>query len=96
MSQPRKATLIIEFSDDTQEMLHLYLERAHRGTINLQDGSTAEIIFNPTQTKREYSRDEPIALDDRDPSNSQPEDFTAPLDPDDDIYQIVLQEQGNK
>lgn len=45
--------------------------------------------------KREYSRDEPVAIDDRDPSNSDPADFTAPLDADDNVYGIVFQEQGD-
>lgn len=45
--------------------------------------------------KREFSRDEPVALDDRDPSNTDPEDLTEPLDPDDDIYALVNQQQGD-
>lgn len=45
--------------------------------------------------KREYSRDEPVALDDIDPGNSDPDEFTAPLDPDDDVYQVVTQDQGD-
>lgn len=45
--------------------------------------------------KREYSRDEPVALDDRDPSNSDPETFTEPLDPTDNVYQVISQEQGD-
>lgn len=45
--------------------------------------------------KREYSRDEPVALDDRDPSNTDPDQLTAPLDPDDDVFALVSQEQGD-
>lgn len=44
---------------------------------------------------REHSRDEPVAADDRDPSNSDPDDFTAALDPDDDIYALLGQDQGD-
>lgn len=45
--------------------------------------------------KREYNRDEPVALDDRDPSNTDPDNFTAPLDPADNVYQVLTQEQGD-
>lgn len=48
-----------------------------------------------TERKREYSRDEPVALDDRDPGNTEPEDLTAPLDPDDDVYSLVFPDQGD-
>lgn len=44
-------------------------------------------------TKREYSRDEPIAMADRDPGNSDPDQFTAPLEPEDNVYTRVNQEQ---
>ena len=45
--------------------------------------------------KREYSRDEPVALDDRDPSNSDIDQLTLALDPDDDVYMLVSQDQGD-
>ncbi len=45
--------------------------------------------------KREHSRDVPVAMADRDPSNSSPEDFTDSLDPADDVYTLVFQDQGD-
>lgn len=49
----------------------------------------------PEPAKREYSRDEPVAMDDRDPSNSDPELLTAALAPDDNVYALINQEQGD-
>lgn len=40
----------------------------------------------------EYRRDIPIAAADRDPSNSDPDDFTAPLDADDDVFMMLSQD----
>lgn len=45
--------------------------------------------------KREYNRDEPVALDDRDPGNTDPSELTAPLAPDDDVLTLVYQDQGD-
>ena len=45
--------------------------------------------------KREYSRDEPVALDGRDPSNSDIEKLTSPLEPDDNVYSLVFPDQGD-
>lgn len=45
--------------------------------------------------KREYSRDEPVAMDDRDPSNSEPDQLTEPLEPGDNVYQVIFQDQGD-
>ncbi len=45
--------------------------------------------------KREYSRDEPVALDDRDPGNTDPSNLTEPLEPQDNVYQLVFQDQGD-
>lgn len=39
--------------------------------------------------KREYNRDEPVALDDRDPSNSDIASMVGPLDPEDDVFTLV-------
>lgn len=39
--------------------------------------------------KREYSRDEPVALDDRDPSNADIVSMVAPLEPDDNVYTLI-------
>jgi hypothetical protein len=47
------------------------------------------------EQKREYSRDEPVALDDRDPSNSDPDQFTAALAPDDDVFALINSDQGD-
>jgi hypothetical protein len=44
--------------------------------------------------KREYFRDEPVALDDRDPSNSEIEKLVEPLDPDDNVFTLVNPEPG--
>jgi hypothetical protein len=44
--------------------------------------------------KREYRRDEPVALDDIDPGNSDPDAFTEPLSPDDDVFSRVNPDQG--
>ena len=44
--------------------------------------------------KREYSRDEPVALDDRDPSNHDIEKLVAPLEPEDNVFSLVNPEQG--
>lgn len=43
----------------------------------------------PGDDIREYNRDEPVALDDRDPGNTSPEEMTEPLDPDDDVYSLI-------
>lgn len=32
---------------------------------------------------------DPVALDDRDPSNTDIEDLTRPLDPDDDVFTLL-------
>lgn len=34
--------------------------------------------------------DNQVPADERDPGNSDPDDFTEPLDPDDDVFDIVL------
>lgn len=48
-----------------------------------------------SEQKREYNRDEPVAMDDRDPGNTEPEELTAPLDRDDDVYNLVFPDQGD-
>lgn len=45
--------------------------------------------------KREYDRDQPVALDDRDPSNSEVEELTGPLDADDDVFRRLTPDQGD-
>ncbi len=44
---------------------------------------------------RAYSRDEPVAADDRDPGNTDPEHLTDSLDPRDDVYTLVFQDHGD-
>ncbi len=51
--------------------------------------------FHRMTTKREYSRDEPVALDDRDPSNTDPETLTEALEPHDNVYGLIFQDQGD-
>lgn len=46
-------------------------------------------------TKREYSRDEPVALDDRDPGNVDIVELVEPLDPDDNVFSLVNPDQGD-
>ncbi len=48
-----------------------------------------------SEQKREYNRDEPVALDDRDPGNTEPDELTAPLDHDDNVYGLVFPDQGD-
>ncbi len=38
---------------------------------------------------REYDHNQPVALDDRDPGNTGPDQLTEPLDADDDVYKLV-------
>jgi hypothetical protein len=45
--------------------------------------------------RREYDRDQPVALDDRDPGNSDIENLVAPLSPDDDVFSLVHPQQGD-
>jgi len=63
-----------------------------RAQLDWEDFEPDESVMT---TKREYSRDEPVALDQRDPSNSEPELFTMALEPDDNVYQLVAQDQGD-
>lgn len=51
---------------------------------------------DPSDKIREYDRDQPVALDDRDPSNTDPSELTSPLDPDDDVYSLIRPEQGDR
>lgn len=45
--------------------------------------------------KRDLDRDQPVALDDRDPSNSDIEDLIEPLDPHDNVFSLVNPDQGD-
>lgn len=42
-----------------------------------------------SENKPEVTPAEPVALDDRDPSNTQVEDLVAPLEPDDNVFTLV-------
>lgn len=45
--------------------------------------------------KRELDRNQPVALDDRDPGNSDIDDLVEPLEPDDDVFTLVNPDQGD-
>ncbi len=65
--------------------------------IDRHDPTTDErTMAKDRDTKREYDRNQPVALDDRDPSNTDPQDLTEPLAPDDDVYSLVRPEQGDR
>lgn len=44
---------------------------------------------------RQYHRDEPVALDDIDPGNSDPDAYTEPLSPDDDVFSRINPDQAH-
>lgn len=44
--------------------------------------------------KREYTPGEPVALDDRDPSNADIDALVEPLAPDDNVFSLVNPEPG--
>jgi hypothetical protein len=50
---------------------------------------------NDVSEKRTYNRDQPVALDDRDPSNSDIETLLQPLEPDDNVFTLVNPQQGD-
>lgn len=45
--------------------------------------------------KRELDRTQPVALDDRDPGNSEIDDLVEPLEPDDNVFSLVNPDQGD-
>lgn len=51
--------------------------------------------FTGEPQKRTYDPNQPTALDDRDPSNTDPDLLTAALAPDDNVYALINQEQGD-
>lgn len=48
-----------------------------------------EGAYDVAEQRRNYNRDEPVALDDRDPSNADVEALVAPLAPDDNVFTLV-------
>lgn len=62
-------------------------------------GAGTEQEFNEATAylhRRSYNRGtQPVALDGRDPSNSEIEELTAPLDQDDDVFQLVKPDQAD-
>jgi hypothetical protein len=44
---------------------------------------------------RELDPTQPVAIDDKDPGNADPDEFTAPLDPDDNVFTLVNADQGD-
>lgn len=45
--------------------------------------------------RRDLNRDQPIALDDQDPSNTDIDHLVAPLEPDDNVFSLVNPDQGD-
>lgn len=46
--------------------------------------------------KHENDKDkEPVALDDRDPSNTEVEELVTPLEPGDNVFELVNPDQGD-
>jgi hypothetical protein len=98
MATPTKLTLIITFDDGSINQGTIPLDgpydvRALSVGINEDWIARAEIVDNTAPgARREYSQDQPVtATDDRDPGNTDPEEMTEPLDPDDDVYTLINQ-----
>jgi hypothetical protein len=45
--------------------------------------------------RRALRRDQPVALDDQDPGNTDIDNLVAPLDPDDDVFTLLNPDQGH-
>ncbi len=94
--RPHEVTFTFQIADDNLRALALILglERTYdvshdQERQDILDQQRELIEHLRGHDRREYSRDQPVALDDRDPSNSDIESMTEPLEPHDNVYTLI-------
>lgn len=93
---PRQVTFEFPINDDNRRTLALILglERTYDVAMNEEHQKSLdqqrELIEQlRARDRREYARDQPVALDDRDPSNSEIDKMIEPLEPHDNVYTLI-------
>lgn len=92
MPEAEKVVVTVLYNDGSQNIATMNIAGSaptNALTLAVDEGRTLTAVVAPRDILRTYDPSQPVALDDQDPGNTDPDQLTTALDPDDDVYAMV-------